>query len=139
MLMTSWGIYGRKAGHRMPRRTLTSPLHLPLPMSILVQYPRGMTRQEHASLSCAAGQRCMSLTCTAASSSGIRRETRLGWSRDVRDSCLTPSSYMLSPLLSGLQRGGASSAALPPSRTAPCITTHIYIMYITRKTGVKQE
>ena len=77
MLMTSRGIYGRPAGHRTPRRTLTSPLYLPLPMSILVQYAHGMTRQEHASLTCGPGQRCMSLTFAAACSSGIRRETRL--------------------------------------------------------------
>jgi hypothetical protein len=38
----------------------------------------------------------------------------LGWSRDARASRLATSSYMLSPLKSGLQRGGASSAALPP-------------------------
>jgi hypothetical protein len=37
----------------------------------------------------------------------------------------SPSSYMLSPFISGLQRGGASSAALPPSRTTACITTYI--------------
>jgi hypothetical protein len=126
MLMTSRVIHGRRAGHRMPRRTLTSPLHLPLPMSILVQYPHGMTRQEHASLSsAAAGQRCMSLTCAAACSSVSREyRERLASSRHGRASCLAPSSYMLSPLINGQQRGRASSAALPPSRPAPCITTN---------------
>jgi hypothetical protein len=77
MVMTSRGINSRRPGDRMPRSTLTSPLHLPLPMSILVQYPHGITRQEHASLTSAAGQRCMSLTSAASSSSGIQRETSL--------------------------------------------------------------
>jgi hypothetical protein len=60
-------------------------------------------------------------------STQTRTGTRLCWELTslAVTACLTPSSYMLSPLISGLQRGGASSAALPPSRTAPCITTHI--------------
>ncbi len=80
----------------MTRRNLTSPLYLPLPMSVLVEYPDGMTRQEHASLTSAAGDRCMSLTCAAACSCGIRRETRLVKRRE----CLLPRTVILHALSS---------------------------------------
>jgi hypothetical protein len=126
MLMTSRGIYGRRAGHRMPRRTLTSPLHLPLPMSILVQYPHGITRQEHASLSCAAGQRCMSLTCAAPSSSGIRRETSLV----KRRACLLPRTVILDAL-STHKRAAARRSILCRAASLAHSAMH-YDTYCTR-------
>ncbi len=113
------GIYGRRAGHDMPRRTLTSPIHLPLPMSILVQYPHGMTRQEHASLSCAEGQRCMSLTSTAACSSGIRRETRLV----NRRACLLPRT-VIPHALSSPKRAAARRSILCRAASLPHSAMH---------------
>ena len=119
MLMTSRGIYGRRAGHGMPRRTLTSPLSLPLPMSVLVEYADGMTRQEHASLTSAAGQRCMSLTCAAPSSSGIRRETSLV----KRRACLLPRT-MLAHALSSPKRPAARRSILCRAASLPHSTMH---------------
>ena len=119
MLMTSRGIYGRRAGHGMPRRTLTSPLYLPLPMSILVEYADGMTRQEHASLTSAAGQRCMSLTSAAPSSSGIRRETRLV----KRRACLLPRT-MLAHALSSPKRPAARRSILCRAASLPHTAMH---------------
>ncbi len=80
--------------HRSRRPSSNRPLYLPLPTSILVEYAVGMTRQEHASLTCAPGQRCMSLICAAACSSGIRRETRLV----KRRACLLPRTVILHAL-----------------------------------------
>ena len=74
----------------------TRPLYLPLPMYILVEYPHRMTRQEDESLTCGAGERCMSLTCAAACSSGIRRETRLV----KRRASLLPRTVILDALSS---------------------------------------
>ena len=119
MLMTCRGIYGRRAGHGMPRRTLTSPLYLPLPMSILVEYADGMTRQEHASLTSAAGQRCMSLTCAAACSSGIRRETRLV----KRRACLMPCTVILHAL-SSHKRAAARRSILCRAASLPHTARH---------------
>jgi hypothetical protein len=124
MLMSSSGIYGSPAGHRMPRRTLTSPLYLPLPISILIEYADGMTRQEHASLTCAAGERRMSLTCAAASSPGIRRETRLV----KRRACLLPRTVTLHALSSPTRAAARRSifyraASLP--HTAMHYDTHL--------------
>ncbi len=137
MVMSSRGIYGRRAGHGMPRRTLTSPLYLPLPMSILVQYPHAMTRQEHASLTSAAGQRCMSLTCAAPSSSAIRRETGLL----KRRACLLPRTVILHALSSHTAHAYARAPS-PPTTLQPYKHQYIhivYILYILSNTGVKQE
>jgi hypothetical protein len=138
MLMTCRGIYGRRAGHGMPRRTLTSPLYLPLPMSILVEYAHGMTRQEHACFTSAAGQRCMSLTCAAPSSSGIRRETSLV----KRRACLLPLTVILHALSSHKRAAARRSilcraASLPHSprhalrHTLGDIICILYVLYVT--------